>query len=218
MVTNLSRSRLASDLHILNWNNEDTDEDLYWLTANPDELWVMDKLILSRKMGYKCGPVGLDVPKPDYYIVRPCVNMIGLGLGASIEWIDRETMHLPVGHFWCEVFTGPHLSVDYHYGKSCLVVQGFKDEDTLTRWNKWVRFDAEVSLPKILEPFKDKEYINCEFIGGNLIEVHFRSNPDFKNDIQEFIPVWEGEDINPPKGYRYIEDPEVHGRIGAFVK
>lgn len=218
MVTNLSRSRLASDLHILNWNNDDTDEDLYWYTADPDELWVMDKLILSRKMGYKCGPVGLDVPKPGYYIVRPCVNMIGLGLGASIEWVDRKTMHLPVGYFWCEIFNGPHLSVDYHYGKSCLVVQGFKDEGTLTKWNKWVRFDAEVSLPKILEPFKDKEYINCEFIGGNLIEVHFRSNPDFKNDIQEFIPVWEGEDISPPTGYRYIEDPEVHGRIGAFVK
>ena len=25
---------------------EDTEEDLYWKTADPDELWVVDKLIL----------------------------------------------------------------------------------------------------------------------------------------------------------------------------
>lgn len=196
----------------------ESDEDLYWLNADPDELWVMDKLILSRKLGYTCGPVGLSVPKPGYYIVRPCVNMIGLGLGASIEWIEDETLHLPYGYFWCEVFDGPHLSVDYHYGKSCLIVQGFKSKDSLTKWDKWVKFEAEVGLPDILEPFKEKEYINCEFIGGNLIEVHFRSNPDFVGSISEFIPVWEGEETIPPNGYRYIKYPDVHGRIGAFVR
>ena len=141
--------------------------------------WINSSYL--EKVGYTCGPVGLDVPKPGYYIVRPCVNMIGLGLGASIEWIEDETLHLPHGYFWCEVFNGPHRQSIYHYGKSCLIVQGFRDEDTLTRWNKWVRFETEVDvgLPDILEPFKEKEYINCEFIGGNLIEVHFRSNPRF---------------------------------------
>ena len=37
---------------------EDSAEDIYWKTADPDELWVMDTLILSRKLGYKCGPAG----------------------------------------------------------------------------------------------------------------------------------------------------------------
>ena len=61
----------------------DTEEDKVWKTINPDYIWVMDKLILSRKLGYKCGPTGIDVTEPGYYIVRPCVNALGLGLGAK---------------------------------------------------------------------------------------------------------------------------------------
>ena len=34
----------------------DTEEDKVWKTINPDYIWVMDKLILSKKLGYKCGP------------------------------------------------------------------------------------------------------------------------------------------------------------------
>jgi hypothetical protein len=66
-------------------------EDRVWQTINPDDIWVMDKLILSRKLYYKCGPVGLDVPKPGHYIVRPCVNMLGLGLGSQKVWLDKDT-------------------------------------------------------------------------------------------------------------------------------
>ena len=62
------------------------------------------------------------------------------------------------------------------------------------------------------------KWINCEFIDGNLIEVHLRRNEDFDEDTQHFIPVWEGQDTTPPKGYTYREYPDVHGRIGAFVK
>lgn len=196
----------------------DTAEDLYWKTADPNELWVMDKLILSRKLGYKCGPVGLDVPEPGWYIVRPCVNMMGLGLGAQKIWIEEETWKLPVGHFWCEWFEGRHLSVDYEYGLPKLCVEGFKEETTFTRWDRWVKTDDFVHFPDVLDTFIHKPTINCEFIGGKLIEVHFRSNPDFDKDIQEFIPVWEGQNTTPPVGYRYIDYPDIHGRIGAFVK
>ena len=36
--------------------------------------------------------------------------------------------------------------------------------------------------------------------------------------ISEFIPVWEGQKIVPPDGYKYIGYEDVGGRIGAFVK
>ena len=62
------------------------------------------------------------------------------------------------------------------------------------------------------------KYMNCEFIDGKLIEVHFRYNEDFEEDITEFIPVWIGEEINPPPGFRYIKYPDVHGRVGAYVR
>ena len=88
------------------------DEQDVWNTVDPKHLWALDKLILSKHFGYVCGPVGVDVPKPGWYIVRPCVNAIGLGLGAQKLWIDKSTDDLPGGHFWCEWFEGRHLSVD----------------------------------------------------------------------------------------------------------
>jgi hypothetical protein len=197
---------------------DDTEEDIYWQNADPDELWIYDKLILSRKLGYTCGPAGIDVPKPNFYIVKPCVNVLGLGLGAKKVTLEKYTMHLPHGSFWCEWFEGRHLSVDYRYGEQWVCVEGFKKKNTLIKWDKWVKTDDVVPLPKVLEQFKNKPIINCEFIGGKLIEAHFRSNPDFPDNRKEFIPVWEGQDKNPPEGYQYIDYPDVHGRIGAFIK
>jgi hypothetical protein len=194
-------------------------EDLVWTTIDPDDLWVLDKLILSRKLNYISGPVGLDVPVPGYYIVRPCVNMLGLGLGAQKVWLDRSTEHLPLGYFWCEWFTGRHLSIDYHYGELVLAVEGHKPDTTFTKWTKWTRVNEYVFLPEILDPFVKKyEWINVEYIGQKIIEVHFRHNEDFAGGISEFIPVWDGDSTTPPEGYRYREYPDVHGRIGAFIK
>lgn len=197
---------------------EDTQEDVYWQTADANEIWVYDKLILSRKLGYACGPVGIDVPVPAWYIVRPCVNIMGLGLGAKKMHLTKYTIDLDPGHFWCEWFDGRHLSVDYEYGKQVLCVEGFKSEDTFTKWDKWIATDDQIPFPKVLEQFVNKPNVNCEFIGGILMEVHFRSNPDFEQDIKEFIPVWQGQTTEPPNGYRYIDYPDVHGRIGAFIK
>jgi len=50
-----------------------------------DDLWVYNKLILSRKLGYTCGPSGVPVPKSDFFIVRPCMNFMGMGRFARKE-------------------------------------------------------------------------------------------------------------------------------------
>ncbi len=197
---------------------EDTPEDIYWKTADADEIWVYDKLILSRKLGYKCGPAGIDVPEPGWYIVRPCVNVMGLGLGTKKMHLPQYTIDLDPGYFWCEWFEGRHLSIDYEYGKQVLCVEGFKSKDTFTQWDKWIKTNDQIPFPKVLDQFKTKANINCEFIGGKLIEVHLRSNPDFEQNITEFIPVWKDQSTEPPLGYRYIDYPDVHGRIGAFIK
>lgn len=194
-------------------------EELVWKTINPNDLWVLDKLILSKKLNYNSGPVGLDVPKPGHYIVRPCVNMLGLGLGAQKVWIEKNTDHLPLGYFWCEWFDGRHLSIDYYQGHQVLAVEGYKSDNTFTKWDRWVRVNDHIFLPEILDPFVTKyNWINVEYIGGKVIEVHFRRNQDFDGGIDEFIPVWDGESIIPPEGYTYRAYPDIHGRIGAFVK
>jgi hypothetical protein len=195
-----------------------TEEEV-WNTADPRDLWILDKLVLSKRLGYVCGPTGTNVPTPNYYIVRPCVNAFGLGLGTQRVYIESSTDHLPPGHFWCEVFYGRHLSVDYHYGLQVLCVEGFKDTDTFTHWNKWIRTKDYVDRPSIIMPFLQRyEWVNCEYIGDKLIEIHFRNNPDFTQTRQEFIPVWQGQGTAPPDGYEYIDYPDIHGRIGAFVK
>tara|TARA_R110002074_G_scaffold7659_2_gene32471 strand:+ start:166 stop:765 length:600 start_codon:yes stop_codon:yes gene_type:complete len=198
---------------------DDHPEDIVWRTVDPDDIWAMDKLILSRKLGYNCGPVGQDVSTPGVYIVRPCVNILGLGLGASKVWLDKGTTHLPVGYFWCEWFEGIHLSVDYQWGSQSLCVEGIKPPDTLTHWKEWIRRENQIALPLMLRNLGTKyEWLNCEYIGGKLIEVHLRNNEDFANNISHFIPVWEGESTIPPAGYAYRQYPDIHGRIGAFIK
>jgi len=194
-------------------------EESVWQTIDTDDLWVLDKLILSKKLNYICGPVGTAVPIPNWYIVRPCVNALGLGLGTQRVWIENNTDHLPVGHFWCELFQGRHLSIDYLWGKQTLAVEGHKQNNTYTHWDSWVKVDDQIALPAIVADYAGKyQWINCEFIGGNLIEVHFRPNLDFEGNITHFIPVWKNESITPPKGYTYRDYPDIHGRIGAFVK
>ena len=189
-----------------------TDETLAWQIARPEDLWVLDKLLLSRRLGYVSGPVGIDVPRPVHYIVRPCVNALGMGLETSKVFIIDNTDHLPVGNFWCEVFRGRHLSVDFNYGKQVLCCEGYRDSDEpYWRWSRWQRTNDVVQLPDFIQDIADRyEWFNVESIGSNIIEVHFRANPDFwipgLENIQEVIPIWHDEEIKPREGYMVVDD------------
>ena len=94
--------------------NDDIDA---WENCDPADLWIFNKLTVSRLFNYSCGPTGADVPKPDMYITRPCINLMGMGRDAKFMFIEEETDDVvPIGHFWCEVFKGRHLSIDYRWG------------------------------------------------------------------------------------------------------
>jgi len=201
--------------------NLNSQEDTAWTNTDIEDLWIYDKLILSKKMGYVCGPTGVDVPEDGFYIVRPVTNIVGLGIGAYEQYLTVEgwTDHLQPGTFWSEIFEGDHLSIDYEWGQPILNIQGFRYPESFVRWKKWIKVEQTVELPDILKPIAKKyQFMNCEYIGGKLIEVHLRKNPDFDFDNVEFIPVWEGQDTTPPEGYRYVECPEYNQRIGAFVR
>lgn len=190
-----------------------------WKNANRHDLWVFDKLILADRLGYVCGPIGLDVPKPDEYVVRPCVNVLGMGRGASIEFIEKDTTHLPYGYFWCEKFTGRHISVDYFYGKQCLTVEGFReDPNLLYRFSKWKKVDDIIPLPSIISHLETEyKYINVEYIDGKAIEIHFRHNADFDYENVEAIPVWNDQDIIDMPGYRFVENADFY-RKGFYIR
>jgi len=124
-------------------------------------LWIFDKLIVARKLGHDCGPVGVDVTKPDTYIVRPCVNIPGMGKGAYFIHIENDTSHLPPGYFWCERFTGRHISVDYKNGQQVLAVEGFRESDQpLWRFSGWRKVDDVFPLPSIFYSLSKKYECN----------------------------------------------------------
>lgn len=197
----------------------DSDSEA-WLNTQVVDLWIFDKLLLSKRLGHICGPTGVDVPKPGTYIVRPCMNLLGMGIGAEFVNLADSTDHLPAGYFWCEIFTGQHLSIDYYQGNQILVVEGKRDlHSPLWKFSKWVRHDnIEVKFPEALSfLFEKHDYINAEYIGGRLIELHFRTNLDFEYDNNIAIPVWEDEEISIPDGYRYVFKPD-YKRKGFYIK
>ena len=192
------------------------DVDDEWNHIHPLDLWVYNKLFLSRVLGYTCGPAGSTVPKSDFYIVRPSFNLLGMGRFARKEWIENNTEHLHPSEFWCEIFEGDHLSVDFYYQRAELVVLGTReDSDPYYKWKKWEKIDKIVDFPEILKNLNGEyDWINCEFIDGRLIEVHFRRNPDFRYGNSVAIPVWGDK---KEKNMRFIEDSD-YLRKGFYIK
>ena len=190
-----------------------------WNSINSEDLWIYNKLFLSTHLGYTCGPAGTCVPFPKSYIVRPSLNLLGMGRFARIEWLENNTEHLHPSEFWCEIFEGEHLSVDYYQKTPKLVIKGTKDDsDPLYKWQKWEKIDRRVDFPPILENLKGNyDWINCEFIGEKLIEVHFRQNSDFRYGNTIAIPIWEDQKTENMSDYQYIDDPD-YKRRGFFVK
>lgn len=196
-------------MYLLDGNDE-------WNHIHSSDLWVYNKLFLSRMLGYNCGPSGTTVPKSDFYIVRPSFNLLGMGRFARREWIEKYTDHIHPAEFWCEIFDGEHLSVDFYHQKAKLVVKGTKNpDDPYYKWKKWEKIDKKVKFPDILKNLKGHyEWINCEFIHNRLIEVHFRRNPDFRYKNSVAIPVWDDEIY---ENMDFIEDAD-YLRKGFYIK
>jgi hypothetical protein len=194
------------------------DSNNEWKSIHEEDLWAYNKLILNTRLRHLCGPTGMSVPYSGNYIVRPSINLLGMGRFSRIEWIDKDTDHFHPAEFWCEIFEGEHMSVDFYKKKSQLVVLGERDNgDPLYKWKKWYKIDRKVEFPEVLNDLKgDYEWINCEFIGNKLIEVHFRRNPDFRHDNTVAIPVWRNDRPQRMEGLTFIDDKD-YLRRGFFI-
>lgn len=200
-------------------DRENNISNLEWNQIHQKDLWIYNKLDLSNRLGYLCGPVGVDVPVPNYYIVRPTINFCGMGRFSRIEYIEKSTDHLHPAEFWCEIFIGKHLSVDFCDNKSKLVVVGHKNpKNPSYKWNSWVKIEKNIEFPAILnELCGNYPTINCEFIGNKLIEVQIRENLDFRWGNSIAIPVWKGTSIKRLPRFKFVID-EDYNRIGFFIK
>jgi len=172
-------------------------------TIDLEDLWCVDKFILSKKLGYLCGPAGMPPVVPGNYVVRPIINLKMMSIGASIQYLNSDS--IPDGYFWCEIFTGRHLSFDYNWGKQTLAVEGFRDDpNRLDRFSRWTKTEDIFVLPEILQQVADRyPWLNVEVIGDRVIEVHFRYNDDFNNhSAKTIIPVWFDDFYFSPAGDR----------------
>lgn len=198
------------------------DTDMFY-KIDPDDLWIYDKLILSKKLGYVCGPHGVNVPRFGKYIVRPCVNFMGMGRGAYFDRFWKVTDDkMPEGTFWCEIFKGRHISVDYKNKEQVLAVEGIKKKkDNLWRWSKWKKVEDKIPFPHVLNKLKrNYKHVNCEFIGNKLIEIHLRQNPDWMlmPKAKEIIPVFKDDIvIMPSEKYQWVDSKDFK-RLGFYWK
>lgn len=192
-----------------------------WNECDSKDLWIFDKLIVAKKAGHLCGPRGIPVPKPGEYFVKPVTNIEGMGEKARVEYLEEDTCHLHPGEFWCEIFTGDHISIDYQGYRPILSVIGTKHEGhPYSRFSYWEKTKKVHPIPHFLGliPFKYKT-INCEFIDGKLIEIHLRGNPDFSHGNKSMIPVWKDEQDPKPEGYTFIsDDGEEVERLGIWIR
>jgi hypothetical protein len=192
-----------------------------------------NKLWLAEKLNYYCGPAGIAPNKSGWYIVRPIMNLSGMGVGAKKKYISAgEISVVYPGNFWCEWFEGSQYSVCFEWDKkwkqkSCWRAE--RDTNNLSKFKKWIRYDHKIfNLPDMFNELHENNItsINVEFIDDNIIEVHLRNSPD--PDYDEIIPIWEGEEILIDKyekiGYSYIINYEnadgllKKPRLGFAVK
>ena len=196
------------------------DCDVYE-TCDPEWLWIYDKLIVARRQNVRAAPAGIPVPVAGEYIVRPITNIRMMGVGAKRIWLDpHNEQDVPHGYFWSEVLTGPQVSVDYHWGQQQLTVQGFRNDPyRLDRFSHWCKVNIDLPLPSMLQGLQHtQEWINVEYIGHRVIEVHLRYNDDFANhDSDIIIPVWKDQDIPQPQGWSWYASA-AGDRLGFWIK
>ena len=193
--------------------------DIQAFKAFPDDSHLYDKLRLSRSLGYRCGDT--EIPENGLWIVRPIINLEGMGRGAVIKYFEKGEKVEP-GLFYCEIFHGKHITIDYiRKGNNWFQDATFEGKNVhqdLIHFVCWTRVDYHYPIPDILKDV-EADHINIEVIGGKVIEVHLRPNPDpIMHD--EFWPIW-SEDQKPPFP-NYVRIPDLNnetemGRLGFYV-
>lgn len=205
-----------------------TDSQAY--LAYPELRSWYNKLWLSEKLGYYCGPASIAPQKSDWYIVRPLMNLSGMGVGASKVCIEAgDNSKVPPGYFWCEWFHGNQYSVTYSWDgvwKPISCWQGIKEDNNLSHFTKWVKSEYYPDIGHLYNSLSPVGTINIEFIQDKPIEVHLRTSPD--PEYNELVPVWKGYEFMiadySSLGYTYIssyEDAEGFlevPRLGFLVK
>ena len=214
--------------------NISDDEDIAAWFKYPHYRKWFNKLYVAERFSYSCGPAGIPVPESGEYIVRPIVNLAGMGIGARVMYleVDEVSEKIPAGYFWCEYFQGRHLSVDFvkENGKwqQLNAYEGFNEKKDLTRFFEWKRVEDKFDLPRQLKEL-EIDRINFECIKDpktnkiNIFEVHLRNGFDHMMKWRVIVPVFKG-DPTRREGFRFLKAKAsgygylLYPRIGYLVQ
>jgi len=164
-----------------------------------------NKLDLSLRLGYECGPCGLAPSKTAQYVVRPIYNLSGMSAGARYQTIESgDAGSVEPGYFWCERFVGPHVSVNYEsngaYWFQTGAWTGHRSKNSTSRFEAWTTNRNIFRLPELFNTLLDVTHLNVEYIDKHIIEVHLRKSSDPECEV--LIPVW--ADDTPEKINRLV--------------
>ncbi len=225
--------------HLCERRLSDAQYDCDAWSRYPHHRWLFNKLDLSLKLGYNAGPGGTSVPVNGDYIVRPIMNLSGMGVGAKRVHLSRDDYKtVPPGYFWCEYFQGPHMTIDYEWqlvdGQTILrpifAAQGYRTDKELYRFNAWKQKTPPLyHLPYWIQELSNVPRFNVEFINGQITEIHLRTNPNFPPNSTDIIPRWSDMtddecEIFERLGFQYqtaFEDADGHleiKRLGFYYK
>jgi len=212
------------------------EEDYEAWEAYPHHRWLFNKLEVSQKFGYECGPACVPIKKTGNYIIRPIYNLYGMGIGAHKKFLDvnihAEKMiyhkHIPPGYFWCEWLDGTHYSIDFVRDNSkwkpfCCMKGTHFNTDNLTKFKEWEVLDFPFSvdvLPEWIHGIETEKYLNIETKDDKVIEIHLRQGNTLAwnyNIGTKITPVWKNEDYKEyehlpflnnrnPESFRYEAD------------
>lgn len=174
------------------------DREVYPLISSSKRLF-MNKLWLSEKLGYACGPTGVAPPKGVDLCVRPIMNIFGGGEG-GFYWFNSESpeglggLSNDPGYFWCEWFDGAITYTEFIND-----VPVFSEKAvTSDRINRWRRTARHIVMPDFIKGIS--RYVLLEAIGDKVIEVSWRlmgvnARQEVIEDYRTIDPSYKPTDI-----------------------
>ena len=139
--------------------------------------WALNKLHLSERLGYVCGPIGVSPPE-GRFCLRPINSIRGLGAGGwfdvNIDYGAGEVMPIIPGYFWTEWFTGDHRFT--HFINDVAVQASRNPVAAGVMSTTGNTADGNVSEAVVLPPVLQglSRYLMVESLDDKIIEVAFR--------------------------------------------
>jgi len=154
-----------------------------WLSY-PEQRWIYDKYKLSRKLNPDLY-AGFRTKEGLKCVVRPRINLDGLGREVTVFEGDTAPRRVPFGYFVQEHVNGAHLSIDKDPQGKLVFYQGKKIPGSNTEFFLWHRrrqpklaWNDRGRLLSWLH-LLEVPYANMEMIGSNVIECHLRPSIQF---------------------------------------